>query len=614
VSDGLSDLVSPAELRETLSALDLGGGVESVALSAAGGRVLADSVRADLDVPGFDRAAMDGYAVRAEDTHGASETAPVSLDVAGSVVAGERPDARVESGQAVTITTGAVVPDGADAVVMVEATSERQRDGQTVVRVGQAVTPGENVTPAGADVAAGQHALAPGTRLTPRTVGLLAALGRETVLVRDRPRVAIFSTGAELVAPGDPLDHAAGQIHDVNTHTVATAVANAGCEPVVSDAVDDDRGALRAALVEAAADCDLVVTSGASSAGVTDIIADIVADNGQVFLHGVAVKPGKPTIVGEIEGTPYVGLPGYPVSALSVFRTFVTPVLREAAARPERATETATARLALAERYEGDRHRLVPVGLVADGAGELLAYPVDKGSGATTSLAYADGIVEMPAETNVLDSGEEVLVERFHGDRPPAVLLVGESDPRVIDALEAVDRARSLAGGTAGGERWLRDGIADVGVVTGRVDVGIELASWDREWGLVVPAGEGDSTVADVLDGAETIGVLGTETGLRRAFDDALATRADELRDTLAAGREIGERTVELAGIESPARRVAAGRLDAGLGVATTADEFGLGFVSMGHQRVAVRARSDRTGKAGVQRLRAALSAIGSDD
>ncbi|MFB6308110.1 MAG: molybdopterin-binding protein, partial [Haloarculaceae archaeon] len=258
--DGL-DLVSPTEAREAIAALEIGSGTERVPLREARGRVLAESVVAGIDVPGFDRASKDGYAVRAADTRDASQRSPVTLSVAGRVVAGEEPDVSVDAGEAVQIATGAVIPDGADAVVMVEDTAERGDE----IDAQRALAPGENVMPAGTDIAAGDHGLSAGTALSPRTVGLLAALGRETVSVYRRPRVGIVPTGDELVAAGDSLRPEAGQVYDVNTPALSAAVASAGGEPSVRERVSDDREAMRSALESAAEEADLVLTSGATS-------------------------------------------------------------------------------------------------------------------------------------------------------------------------------------------------------------------------------------------------------------------------------------------------------------------------------------------------------------
>jgi len=613
----MRSLVSPDEARAAIESLDIGAGVETVDPAAARGRVLAGAITAEADVPGFDRASMDGYAVRARDTASAGEADPATLRVVGDLPAGEEPTVAVGAGEAVEIATGAVRPPGADAVVAVERTDPAEGD---AVDVRTSVTPGENVMAAGADVAAGQRSLAAGTRLTPRTVGLLSALGRDEVTVRGRPTVGVVSTGDELVPPGEALDPDAGQIHDVNAPALATAVEGAGGRARRYDRVGDDADALRDALATAAAECDLVLTSGSTSAGATDVLYRIVEESGDLLVHGVAVKPGKPTAIGRFDGTPYVGLPGYPVSALSIFRLFVAPALRRAAGLPEAAAST-TGTLAVEERFAEGRHRAIPVGLVTDGDGETLVYPVDRGSGATTSLAYADGVVEMDADANYRAAGEPVDVDLFSASaRPPAVLGVGDPDPLFDDALAAVDRPRYLADGSRAGERSLRDGVADVAVVCGAGEKtgsdggdsagGEELARWRREWGIVVPPNsDGADELADLADGDRRFVNLSTDLGLRTALDDAVAERCD------ADFRErVDGYGFETFGVESPARRVESGAADAGLGLRATADRLGLGFVPIGRQTVRAVAASDRIDKPGVSELATALDEVDVDD
>jgi len=379
------DLASPAEAREAIAALDLTPETETVPLDEARGRVLAERIDAELDVPGFDRASMDGYAVRARDTFGADEADPVVLDRIGAVHAGAEPDVEVTEGTCAEISTGAVMPPGADAVVMVERTDEVE-DG---VAVRTAVAPGDSVMVAGADVAAGSRALGPGTLLTPREIGLLSALGVDAVPVRGTPTVGIVSTGDELVRPGDDLHSAAGQIYDVNSYTIAAGVEEAGGEAVLYPHAGDDYDEMERLLVEAADECDLVLSSGSTSASAVDVIYRVIEEEGELLLHGVSVKPGKPMLIGRLDESSrashsaYVGLPGYPVSALTIFRTFVAPAIRSAAGLPAPQTATVEGRMAMQERYSEGRTRLMPVGLVDDGAGDTLVYPVDKGSGAT---------------------------------------------------------------------------------------------------------------------------------------------------------------------------------------------------------------------------------------
>jgi putative molybdopterin biosynthesis protein len=604
------DLAAPEKARERIDALGIGGGTEEVPLRAARGRVLADRFDADLDVPGFDRSNVDGYAVQAADTFGANEDEPAHLELAGAVQAGERPDVTVEEGTAVEIATGAVVPAGADAVVMVERTG--LDDGTVEIRT--AAAPGDNVMVAGADVAAGERALGPGRRLTAREIGLLSALGIESVPVRVAPRIGVLSTGDELVSPGSELDSDAGQIYDVNSHTIAASVEEAGGEPTVYPIVGDDFDRMKEVLTEAAEECDLVLSSGSTSAGAADHIYKVIEEHGELQLHGVAVKPGKPMLVGRIGDTPYIGLPGFPVSALTIFRTFVAPAIRDAAGKGRKQRETIAGEMAVTERYREGRMRLMPVGLVEDGAGEVLVYPVDKGSGATTSLVDADGIVEVEPEREQLDAGASVEVTLFSADvRPPGLLGVGEDDPLLSRLLDGVSDPRYLSFGTREGLRRLRNGVPDIAVAAGPTNREVDaetLGGWSREWGLVVPSGNpaGISGLGDLVDEDVRFVNRDRQSGLRGSLDAAV----DELAETRETDR--GALTDRIAGYgmtarayESPPRRVLAGKAEAALGLRSTAEKLGLSFVSLGEQDVRVLAAPDRTEKPAVERLAAAL-------
>ncbi|MEF8800178.1 MAG: molybdopterin biosynthesis protein [Halolamina sp.] len=609
------DLATPAEAHEAIASLDLVPEAETVPLAEARGRILAERVDAELDVPGFDRASMDGYAVRAADTFGADEADPATLELVGTVHAGVEPEVVVGEGECAEISTGAVMPDGADAVVMVERTDEGVDDDAVEVRT--SLAPADHVMPAGADIAAGQRALGPGTELTPREIGLLSALGQDEIPVRGKPTVGIVSTGDELVRPGGDLNSDAGQIYDVNSYTIAAGVEEAGGEARLYPHAGDDVAAMEDALTTAADECDLVLSSGSTSASAVDVVYEVIEDRGDLLLHGVSVKPGKPMLVGRLEDSAYVGLPGYPVSALTIFRTFVAPAVRSAAGVPEPRTATVEGTLAAEERYSEGRTRMMPVGLVEDEDGETLVYPVDKGSGATTSLVEADGVVEVDADTEYLAEGEHVRVTLFSPSvRTPAVLALGEDDPAFSRLLDRLNSSRFLPVGSREGLRRLRDGLPDVAVVAGptrREVASVELSEWEREWGLVVPEGNPENVggFGTLVDEELRLVNMDRATGLRASVDAEL--------DRLAAARDA--ESAELSGAidgfgftlkahESPARRVLAGDADAGVGLRSTAEKLGLGFVPVGTQTVRVRANPDRIEKAGVADLQAVLAGV----
>ncbi len=376
--------------------------VETVGLEQAGGRVLAREVVAGQDVPPFSRAAMDGFAVVAADTFGAGQYSPKTLRLLETVYTGQVPTRPVTAGGCTEIATGAPMPEGADAIVMVEDT-EKSEDGQ--VRVFSPVYPGRHVGRQGADIRAGQALLAAGDLLTPSRVGAVAALGLDTVDVFARPRVAILSTGNEIVPPGRPLSP--GHIYDINRFTLGAIVAEHGGVPVPqptpADTIDDLNRAL-----DGVRGADLVIFSGGSSVGERDLMLDAVAARGEILFHGVAVKPGKPTLFGVIDGTPVLGMPGYPTSCLSNSYMLVVPLLRRIARLPEAVRRTVT--LPAGQRIVSTtgRHQFYTV-RVQDG----MAMPAFKQSGDITSMSQADGYIEIPAQTDIVEKGQMVDVILF---------------------------------------------------------------------------------------------------------------------------------------------------------------------------------------------------------
>ncbi len=375
---------------------------ERVPLDEAHGRVLAESVLAAADVPPFERGAMDGFAVRADDTSGATRDVARTLRCVGSIFTGMVPSIAVARGECVAIATGAPMPDGADAVVIVEDTD---RIGDEV-RVFAPVHPRQNVGRQGADLAAGDTVLQAGSVITPSRLGALAAAGIAEPLVFARPAVAILSTGDEIVEPGRPLGP--GQIYDVNGHTLSAIVRMHGGVPIPLPRAPDAMEALMQAVAEAAESADLIVFSGGSSVGERDLILDVMRAAGEVIFHGISVKPGKPTALGRIHSRPALGMPGNPTSCLSNGYLLLAPMLRRMARLPEHRPHVL--RLPLARRILSTtgRHQFYTV-QVADES----AVPVFKSSGDITSMSQADGYIEIPAQTASVEAGEMVEVVLF---------------------------------------------------------------------------------------------------------------------------------------------------------------------------------------------------------
>ena len=374
---------------------------ERVRLIDANGRVSAADVASTRDVPPFSRAGMDGYAVIADDTFGASRYEPRTLRVIEKVYTGQVPSARVEPGTAVEIATGAPMPQGADAVVMVEET-EKAGD---AVRILTPVYPRQNVGRQGADIVIGQVVIKNGDVLNPSRIGALAALGVGDVEVFQKPTVAILSTGNEIVDPGTELQP--GQIYDINKFTLSTIIQEHGGVPMPFATAQDTIEALENA-IDACSACDVLVFSGGSSVGERDLILDVIGRKGEIVFHGIAVKPGKPTVFGTINGRPMFGMPGYPTSCLSNAYLLLVPALRVMARLGPRHTAIVT--LPLGQRIVSTtgRHQFYTVKIV-DGQ----AMPAFKASGDITSMSQADGYIEIPAQTDIVEKGEIVDVRLF---------------------------------------------------------------------------------------------------------------------------------------------------------------------------------------------------------
>ena len=374
------------------------GKTERVPITDATGRVAAEDVFSKLDVPPFSRAAMDGYAVRAKDTFGASKLKPVRMRVLEEIYAGSVPKTALRRMECAEIATGAMLPRGADAVVMVEDT---EKEGASVA-MGEAVHPGQNVSRIGEDMSRGTKAISKGDVLNPSKVGALAAIGADSVRVYSKPLVAIVPTGNEISPLGKTL--VPGQVYDINSYTLSSVVALNGGQArklhIVDDSLDD-----LLKVVRDNRDCDMLVFSGGSSVGERDVMLDVIERMGEVIFHGVALKPGKPTLFGTIGRQLVFGMPGYPTSCLSNAYIFLAPVLRKMARLSSGSPWTITARMAKRVVSTTGRTQFLTVRLEGD-----IAHPAFKESGAITSMAFADGYVIIPADVDLLEKGERVEV------------------------------------------------------------------------------------------------------------------------------------------------------------------------------------------------------------
>ncbi|MCR4606761.1 MAG: molybdopterin molybdotransferase MoeA [Oscillospiraceae bacterium] len=376
---------------------------ETVLLSEALGRVLAEDIKADEFVPDFDRSTVDGYALRAKDTFGCSDAIPAVLSLAGEIRMGEAAEINVPRDFCAYVPTGGAIPEGCDCVVMVEYTEDY---GDGTIGILKPGAPGMNMIFRGDDVFPGKTVLKSGRVLSPQDIGALAAIGRILVPVRPHLRVGVISTGDELVStdstPGP------GQVRDVNSPMLEALLKDFGAEPVNFGIVTDDEKLLKEKTAAAAENCDAVIISGGSSAGVKDAACRIIDELGELLFHGIAIKPGKPTILGKTGNKPLIGLPGHPVAALFVAKLFVLPLLAQLEGRKMRSWPV---RAELAESLNANHGRMqVNACCLEEGDGKLKAVPVRSKSGLITQLAGADGYLVIGRDLEGLPKDAEVEV------------------------------------------------------------------------------------------------------------------------------------------------------------------------------------------------------------
>jgi len=595
-------------------------GSERVALAAALGRVLAHDVAAPIDVPPFDRSNVDGFAVRAMDTAGASDASPRRLILNGEVVAcGHAPVLDVDPGTATTIATGGVVPRGADAVVMVEHTDVIEGDAEPAIHVRRAAPPGQLISYAGSDIARGEVLLRRGTRIGSREVGMLAACGIAAVGVVRRPRVAVLSTGDELVPPGAPLRPAA--VYDSNGAIVAAAVAEAGGEPVPFGSFPDDEAALARTIRGALATCDMVLLSGGTSKGAGDLSHRVVSQLGEpgIIVHGVALKPGKPLCLAVAEGKPLVVLPGFPTSAIFTFHAFVAPVIRAQAGLPPEAARSVEADVPVRIASELGRKEFVLVALVAGEQGPA-AFPIAKGSGSVTSFSQADGFLEIDALASALDAGTRASVTLIGpAAAMPDLVLMGSNDI-ALDAVVGRVIAQGMSvrviavgslGGVAAAERGECD-LAPVHLIDPASGVynahfvrpGISLVKgWQRMQGFVFRKGDARFEGCAATDAVKT--ALADANCLMVNRNAGAGTRV--LIDRLLEGKRPAGYSNQPRSHNAVAAAVAQKRADWGVAIAPVADLYGLGFLPIAPEDYDFLVVESRRSRPAVQAFLAAL-------
>ncbi|MEN3348439.1 MAG: molybdopterin molybdotransferase [Bradyrhizobium sp.] len=563
-------------------------------LADALGCALAADVVAPIDVPPFDRSNVDGFAVRSADLANAGEAAPVQLVLNDETIAcGTAPTRPVLSGTATSIATGGPVPRGADAIVMVEHT---QPAGQRAIEVRRAASPGQYVSYAGSDIARGEALLRAGTIVGSREIGMLAACGIAEVLVARRPRVAVLSTGDELVQPGEALRPAA--IYDTNGAIVTAAIAENGGDAHFLGAIADDEAELEAAMRRALADRDMLVLSGGTSKGAGDVSHRIIPRLGKpgIIAHGVALKPGKPLCLAVCDGKPVIILPGFPTSAMFTFHDMIVPVLRRMAGLPPRSDAKVTAKVPVRIASELGRAEFVMVSLV-EGSDTLIAYPSGKGSGAITSFAQADGFLKIEALADQMPAGSETEVTLFTPHvRVPDLVIVGSHCTGLDLVTAPLARAglvvRSIAVGSLGGLAAAKRGECDLAPIhlfddetetynTPYLVDGLELVpGWRRMQGIVFR--KDDARFAG-LDAQQAVRVaLADPACIMVNRNQGAGTRI--LIDRLLAGARPDGYWNQPRSHNAVAAAVAQHRADWGMTIAPVAAASGLGFIPLAEE------------------------------
>jgi putative molybdopterin biosynthesis protein len=617
------EVIAPAEARRRFEgSIDVSPlPAETVGLAQARGRVLAADLAADTDVPAFDRSGVDGFAVRAADTTGAGDRAPRRLMLNAEVIAcGHPPALEVRTGTASTIATGGMIPRGADAVVMIEHTELIETPEGPAIAVRRAAAPGQFVAFAGSDIARGEAVLRRGQRIGSREIGMLAACGIADIPVVRRPKVAVLSTGDELVPPGTPLPPAG--VYDSNGAIVAAAVEEAGGEAVRYGAFPDDEATLEAAVRRALGECDTVVLSGGTSKGAGDLSYRILSRLGLpgVLVHGVALKPGKPLCLAVCDGKPIAVLPGFPTSAIFTFHAFVAPVIRARAGLPAEAAQSVEATVPVRIPSEMGRQEFVLVALVPGEHGPV-AFPVGKGSGAVTSFSQADGFLAIDALSAGFDAGATMAVTLIGAAaKAPDIVIMGSHCVAldvVIGRLAARGfAARAVAVGSMGGVAAVERGECDIAPVhlldaaSGRynshlVRPGISLQpGWQRMQGFVYRAGDArfsGKAAQDALGAA-----LADPSCLMVNRNGGAGTRI--LIDQLLAGRRPPGYANQPKSHNAVAAAIAQGRADWGIAIATVAGLYGLAFLPIAPEHYDFLVVDSHRSRPAVQAFLAALA------
>lgn len=595
-------------------------GVEEVDLEDAVGRILAEPIYSKADSPPFDRSEVDGYAVDSRSVAGADEDNPVRLKVVGRVEVGQKPDVEVRLNEAVEVATGAPLPKGADSVVMVEYT---KREGDYIL-VYRSTAPGENVGEAAADLTIGDIVLHQGTLLTPREIAVLIVSGYNRVKVYRRPRVSIFSTGDELQPPGTNLLY--GKVYDVNGITIKALVEESGGSAKYLGILGDRFDEVKSAVSSALKDSDIIITSGSTSAGLGDIIYKVVDDLGKpgLLVHGLRIKPGKPTVAGVVDGKIFIGLPGFPLSAMIAFYVFARPIIQKLAGFRGEAGVIQRAQLPYRVPAGRGKREYVPVHLVSSPRG-LVAYPVLGSPGAASALSFADGFIEVGEDREFLDEGEVVDVHLLSQRvRLVDLVIIGSHCPGVSLITELAGLSAKIVNvGSLMGWFAVKRGEADIAgthllheqtlqyntpfiEIYGLQNSAVLIRGYSRMQGFMVKKGNPKNirSFKDLLRDDVVFINRNKGSGTRALIDHNLST----LIPLSEAASRIRGYTREAKTHSAVAAAVAQGRADVGVGVETWAYAYDLDFIPLAEERFDFLIPVEKLNKAAVQKFIETLS------
>jgi putative molybdopterin biosynthesis protein len=590
------DVVSPEEARTRFERhLEMKPlGTEAVTLAASLGRVLAHDIAAPIDTPPFDRSGVDGFALSAADTMGATDASPRRLLLNGEVLAcGVAPSLTVAPRTATAIATGGVLPRGADAVAMIEWTDLVETERGPAIDLHRAVAPGQFVAFAGSDISRGETLLRRGALIGSREIGMLAACGIDRIDVVRRPKVAVLSTGDELVEPGRPLRP--GALYDSNGAIIAAAVSETGGDPVSYGAFRDDETELGSAVGRALDECDMVVLSGGTSKGAGDLSHKVVSKLGGpgILVHGVALKPGKPLCLAVVGSKPVIVLPGFPTSAIFTFHAYAAPVIRAYAGLPPEAAETIEAAIPVRMPSELGRKEFALVALVAGEEGPV-AFPIGKGSGSVTTFSEADGFIEIDALASGVDAGTRARVTLLGKSARIPDLVVTGSHCVALDAVLGKlagqgFATRRIAVGSQGGVSAAKRGECDLAPVhlvdpaSGKYNEhllapGLSLVrGWERMQGVVFRVGDNRFEGKKAADAVRA--ALSNPACVMVNRNAGAGTRV--LIDQLLAGARPSGYGNQPKSHNAVAAAVAQGRADWGVAIHSVASLYGLGFLPL---------------------------------